>query len=97
MDLRMPVMDGFEATRLIRTGSGPNARTPIVAVTANAMSEDRDECMRLGMNAFLTKPLLLATLLECVQRFTASAQALEPIKRPQLATANDTDNRPSGP
>ena len=97
MDLRMPVMDGFEATRLIRTGSGPNARTPIVAVTANAMSEDRDECMRLGMNAFLTKPLLLATLLECVQRFTASAQPLEPVKRPQLATANDTDSRPSGP
>jgi len=94
MDLRMPVMDGLEATRLIRSGTGPNAHTPIVAVTANAMSEDRDECMRLGMNGFLTKPLLLGMLLETVQRFTGATGSA---RTAQVGAANDTDNRPSGP
>jgi len=94
MDLRMPVMGGLEATRLIRSGTGPNARTPIVAVTANAMSEDRDECMRVGMNGFLTKPLLLSTLMESVQRFTGATGSA---RTAQVGAANDTDNRPSGP
>jgi CheY-like chemotaxis protein len=97
MDLSMPGMDGLEATRLIRAGTGPNANTPIVAVTANALSEDRDECMRLGMNGFLTKPLLLGTLLETVQRFADPAQTAEAFSTAQVGAANDTDNRPSGP
>ena len=56
MDVQMPVMNGFEATRAIRSGSGPNAATPIIALTANAMQSDKDACFDAGMDDFLTKP-----------------------------------------
>jgi signal transduction histidine kinase/ActR/RegA family two-component response regulator len=57
MDMQMPVMDGLEATRLIRSGDGANKHTPIVALTANAMQSDNIECRSAGMNDFLTKPI----------------------------------------
>ena len=66
MDVQMPVMNGFEATRLIRAGSGPNAHTPIVALTANAMQSDKDDCLDAGMNDFLTKPFSKQGLAECM-------------------------------
>ena len=59
MDLHMPGMDGLEATRQIRAIEAERsaARTPVVALTANAFSEDRDACLAAGMDAFLVKPL----------------------------------------
>ena len=57
MDLAMPVMDGIEATKLIRNGAGLNHQTAIIAMTANAFTEDKKECLDSGMNDFLTKPL----------------------------------------
>jgi len=69
MDVQMPVMNGFEATRAIRTGTGPNANTPIIALTANAMQSDKDACIEAGMTGFLTKPfskVALADTLESV-------------------------------
>jgi CheY-like chemotaxis protein/HPt (histidine-containing phosphotransfer) domain-containing protein len=60
MDCQMPVMDGFEATRSIRSSSQPGI--PIVAVTADAMSDDRDRCLREGMNDYLAKPVELEPL-----------------------------------
>ncbi|TSA26642.1 MAG: hybrid sensor histidine kinase/response regulator [Bacteroidetes bacterium] len=58
MDVQMPEMDGFEATRLIRKNKkGPNAETPIIALTANAMKGDRELCIESGMNDYLSKPL----------------------------------------
>ena len=59
MDVHMPGMDGFEATRKIRaTEAETNApRTPILALTANASAEDRDGCLAAGMDGFLVKPL----------------------------------------
>lgn len=57
MDCQMPVMDGLEATRLIRQGNNPNQFTPIIAVTANVSDLDRDNCMSVGMNAYLAKPV----------------------------------------
>jgi len=59
MDVRMPEMDGIEATRRIRALEEANGtpRTPIVALTANAFGEDRDACLAAGMDAFLVKPL----------------------------------------
>jgi CheY-like chemotaxis protein len=57
MDVHMPGSDGIEATRRIREMEAGGARTPIVALTANAFEEDRDACIVAGMDGFLTKPL----------------------------------------
>lgn len=57
MDCQMPVMDGFEATRIIREGSNQNAQIPIIAVTANTMSSDRQRCLDIGMNDYIKKPI----------------------------------------
>jgi two-component system sensor histidine kinase/response regulator len=57
MDLQMPVMDGFTATTRIRELEGGGPRTPIVALTANAMEGQQEQCMLAGMDGFLTKPL----------------------------------------
>jgi len=57
MDVHMPASDGIEATRRIRAEEAGNARTPIIALTADALSEDRAACLEAGMDGFLTKPL----------------------------------------
>ncbi|MDD5242014.1 MAG: ATP-binding protein [Sulfuricella sp.] len=61
MDLQMPEMDGFEATRLIRADAALSGK-PVIAMTANATSEDRAQCFEVGMNDFIAKPVLPALL-----------------------------------
>ena len=71
MDIQMPEMDGLEATRRIRrTDSGVlNNNIPIVALTANAMNTDRQQCLECGMNDYLTKPINPAKLLEIIAQW----------------------------
>ncbi len=69
MDIQMPVMDGFEATKIIRQNMGLE-RLPIVGLTANAMESDREDCLRAGMNEHLGKPFDLAQLVSVVIRLT---------------------------
>jgi CheY-like chemotaxis protein len=57
MDMQMPLLSGPEASRLIRAGAGPNARTPIIAVTAGAMQRELEECLAAGMNDHVLKPI----------------------------------------
>lgn len=68
MDVRMPNMDGLEATRRIRKGEAGQivADIPIVAVTANAMDEDRENCLTAGMSHFLPKPIRADKLVDCL-------------------------------
>lgn len=80
MDIQMPKMDGIEATKRIRAlGQAPEspapwlARTPIVALTANAMVEDRDRCLGAGMNDFMTKPINTDVMTRCLHKWLDSA------------------------
>lgn len=73
MDCQMPVMDGFEAVRQIReyektTGASPSI---IIAVTADAMEEDREKCLRVGMNEYLAKPIRAAELAKVLRQVLA--------------------------
>ena len=70
MDVEMPELDGFEATRRIRAyEAGKSWRTPIVAMTARAMAGDRESCLEAGMDGYIEKPFHPERLLETVLRF----------------------------
>jgi signal transduction histidine kinase len=66
MDLQMPVMDGLEATRRIRAGSGPNRSIPILALTANVMDSAKQACTEAGMTGHIAKPIDARLLLSAV-------------------------------
>ncbi len=69
MDLRMPVMNGYEATKAIRSSGRPDADIPIIAMTADAFSEDVQRCLDCGMNAHTAKPLDMKAVLKILQKF----------------------------
>ena len=68
MDVQMPTMDGYEATRLIRALAQPSARTPIVALTAFAQPADRDAAIAAGMTDYLSKPIRMSDLAAIIDR-----------------------------
>jgi CheY-like chemotaxis protein len=70
MDVQMPEMDGYEATRRIRTIDHPQAkRIPIVAMTANVFREDVERCLEAGMNDHVGKPLDTGELVSKLRKF----------------------------
>ena len=69
MDCQMPVCDGFEATRRIRALPPPVSDIVIVALTANALSGDREHCLAAGMNDYLAKPVRRDALNELLARY----------------------------
>jgi CheY-like chemotaxis protein len=74
MDVQMPEMDGLQATAAIRARErGSGAHLPIVAVTTHTSNEDRDRCLRAGMDAFHGKPIEAAQLMATIERVVAQA------------------------
>jgi len=74
MDCQMPIMDGFEACRQIRKAS--DRQPVIVAVTANALVGERERCLDAGMDDYLSKPFQAEQLIELVQKWVGSPNAL---------------------
>ncbi len=72
MDVMMPVLDGYQATGIIRTSDRPDAGVPIIAMTANAFVEDRQRAREAGMTEHLAKPLDRAVLVRTLQRWKRS-------------------------
>jgi CheY-like chemotaxis protein len=66
MDVQMPEMDGLEASRRITARWQPDARPRIVAMTANAMAGDREECLAAGMDDYITKPIRVDALVKAL-------------------------------
>ncbi len=69
MDIRMPVMNGYDATLAIRALDRPDSSLPIIAMTADAFSDDAQHCLEVGMNAHIPKPLDIAECMRVLQRF----------------------------
>jgi CheY-like chemotaxis protein/HPt (histidine-containing phosphotransfer) domain-containing protein len=98
MDMMMPVMDGMEATRRFRA-TEQGRRTPIVAMTANAMQGDRERCIAVGMDDYISKPIEVAELQRLLNQYMTgrSPAQLEPMTvqspaaEPSIASVSDFD------
>lgn len=77
MDVSMPEMDGLDATRAIRAMGGAFEKMPIIAMTAHAMRGDREECLKAGMNDYITKPVTREALLGMVRKWVKLEEELQ--------------------
>jgi two-component system sensor histidine kinase/response regulator len=88
MDIQMPEMDGFEATRRIREWAQGNAAIPIIAMTAHAMKGDEEKCIDAGMDDYVSKPIQPATLFDVIDKVVRNTQKNKTTK----ASRGDTGN-----
>jgi CheY-like chemotaxis protein/HPt (histidine-containing phosphotransfer) domain-containing protein len=94
MDCQMPEMDGYAATRAIRDAEAASGlRTPIVAMTANAMQGDREKCLQAGMDDYLAKPVKGAELKAMLDRWLARGEGSteSPLDAARFATLREVD------
>ena len=80
MDCRMPVLDGFDATRAVRAAEAPGTRVPIIAMTASAIEGERERCIAAGMDDFVTKPVDPEHLARVLRRWTVDGPVLDPAR-----------------
>ncbi|MDQ3073348.1 MAG: response regulator, partial [Bacteroidota bacterium] len=98
MDIQMPLMDGYEATRLIRKHFIPPKRdVPIIAITAHALSDEIEQCLRSGMNDYITKPFLAEELLQKISHAASSLENDLFIPGRQAQKADERKNKPAKP
>ncbi len=86
MDMQMPIMDGLEATAEIRAGERETGRhVPIVAMTANAFDEDREKCLRGGMDGYIAKPVTAKSIEMEIARVVAVLDKIEKLEIPKTS------------
>ncbi|MGD9993937.1 MAG: ATP-binding protein [Salinivirgaceae bacterium] len=87
MDIQMPVMDGIEATKTIRKLPGSKSQTPIVAMTAHALKNEKDNCLTIGMNDYISKPFdpedLFAKILQFANNKIEAVSQSIPSEKPR--------------
>ena len=72
MDIQMPELDGYEATKQIRVKEGSEKHTPIIALTANALVGDKEKCLNAGMDDYLSKPIEAEKLEDILNKYIGS-------------------------
>ncbi len=91
MDVQMPVMDGYEATKVIRANPVLN-EIPVIAVTAHAMQGDRDKCLQAGMNDYVAKPITPELLFSVLTRWTRP-EHMETMRRNGLSAITGSEGK----
>jgi CheY-like chemotaxis protein len=93
MDIQMPEMDGHEATRIIRKEPGFES-LPVVALTAHAMAGEREKCLNLGMNDYLSKPIKAEDLYAVLTKWIKPGKRSAPVSKGQPPSEEDRDELP---
>ncbi|CAN5331568.1 hypothetical protein BH09BAC4_BH09BAC4_10930 [soil metagenome] len=90
MDIQMPIMDGYETTRQIRTKF--NKTVPIIAMTAHALASEQEECLKAGMNDFLSKPFKMEELQQLIRKYLPVTNSVETATTQTELTTQPSNN-----